>query len=322
MKRHGLLTLFFGAVALSLSVQTSSAQFLSPYLSQDEVVYATQAAKDSIGNDALLVGIAAPGEVDLSAIFPGVVEDGFNPSSGTSAVWGYLFMKPSRSDSIGVAVLKLSLGGLKQVYAEREGDYDQDPVPLDLTGAYAGSDAFANQLQNNAIFTKYISDYPDEIPDAAVLSWRPEGAEFVGNLPGDKPIWAIYYPGDFDAIPPMACFTASGTGETVCLVIDEPTDGVKDAEESAVESLTISPNPASAKDQVVIRVRPIGDQKPSEIALYDVAGREVRSLEGMAQPSGTGEYTITVDLAELPAGRYYCRVVAGEKISSVPLIVE
>ena len=142
MKRIGLFASLMIVTTFCVTNLNLSAQFLSPYLSQSEVERATQTAKDSIGSDALLIGIATQGEIDLSELFPGLVEKGFNKENGESGLWGYLFMTPSRSDSIGVAVVKLALGGT-QVFTDREGEYDQEPVALDLSGAYSGSDAFA-----------------------------------------------------------------------------------------------------------------------------------------------------------------------------------
>ena len=323
MKRNRFLafiTVLFAATLFAR--QNLSAQgLLEQYLSQDELAYATDIATDSIGSEAVLVGIAAPGEVDLSELFPGLVAPGFEKNNGTSSAWGYLYMTPSRNDSIGVAVLRVALGG-KQAFAEREGDYDQEPVALDLTGAYSGSDAFATRLRANAVFNKYHSDYPGEIPDAAVLAWRPLGAAEIlsPSFPADKPIWGIYYPGNDDDIPAMACFVATGTGQDTCVVIDFSSSIDADAITSA--GITVQPNPASADNDIRIRISAADGRKPEQVSLYDVAGRELRDLSGMLQTDGRGEYVITLSLSGLTSGRYYCRVVSGESIRSIPVIVE
>ena len=178
MKRNRFITALSLIAALFFSHQIASAQLLQKYLAQDQIDRATETAKDSIGADAILVGIAAPGEVDLNDIGFPITADGFSKEDGTSSVWGYLFMTPSRDDSIGVAVARFAIGD-PLVLAEREGDFDQEAIALDLSGANSGSDAFATILRANPTFIKYHQDYNDAIPEAAVLAWRPSGVELL-----------------------------------------------------------------------------------------------------------------------------------------------
>lgn len=307
-----------GAAAI-FSASAFAQQLTVPYLAKEKLSVATAAAKDSIGDDAVLVGIATAGEIDLGAF--GVFE-GFNMEDGKSSAWGYQYLTPSGDDGVAVGVVQFIIADY--IEGERGNDFGLDARDLDLTGAYSNSDAFAEQLKQNNTFTQYLSDNPDAVPEGIVLTWQPDGQDFLPEeFPLDKPIWAIYFnTGDItpDATT-MACYMASGTGETYC-VRAEASSVEETGDASEAVRLTVAPNPAGTSAAAVVRIARSGGESVSEAALYDMTGRRVADLTKALVPDGPEGLKAEINLNGLTAGTYVCRVVQGKTIRSVRLIVE
>lgn len=292
-----------------------------PYHSNEQIEVATGAAQDSLDGDVLLVGIATAGEIDLGGF--GVYK-GFDLNDGTSNAWGYQFLTPSGEEGIALGVVQFIVGP-PYIDGERGNDFDLEVKPLDLTGAYANSDAFIARLKTNTTFDEYLDDYPDAVPEGVVLTWRPEGQDFLPEeFPIDKPIWGIYF--NTNAPTPddstMACFVASGTGETHCVRAD-----VSAVEDDAVESgsvrLTVAPNPVGESGTATLSIGLADGKQPvSEVGLYDIIGRKVLDLTGGTIPDGANGLKIELGIKDLPAGTYICRVVQGSTIRSIRVIVE
>ena len=325
MKRHRLLASVLLIIGFLLPGYTLSAQGLfKSYPSQDHVDFATQEAKDSIGPDAFLVGIATLGEIDLSEIGFNNTVPGFSRDDGTSTVWAYLFMTPSGDHNIGVAVVEFLIGGPQALALLDDIDmFVQEPDSLDLTGAHSGSNAFADQLQSNPTFIKYHDDYGDAIPDTVVLVWFPRGVNELptAGFPDDKPIWAIYYGGEELSDSSMACFVSSGNGMDTCIRGVSISVPMNETHANNL-SLSIRPNPFTTQDEVVVQIRTVNGTEPERIGLYDVKGREVRDLSSLIEIEGNSEYTVAVNVSDIPSGPYFCRVVSGESLHTIPLIVE
>lgn len=85
---------------------------------------------------------------------------------------------------------------------------------------------------------------------------------------------------------------------------------------SLAPSLTVAPNPASARATVTLRLSTPSDVR---LSLHDVLGREVAVLaEG---PRSAGEHRLVVDGARLAPGVYVWRLARGEEVTTGRLTV-
>jgi S-formylglutathione hydrolase FrmB len=75
--------------------------------------------------------------------------------------------------------------------------------------------------------------------------------------------------------------------------------------------ISISPNPVS--DVAVLSLN-ISNCEPVKVSIYNLTGICQKSWEFNNQPSGTKE--IFMDLSEIPAGVYFCRVHAGNEVAT------
>lgn len=310
-------------ILLGAAVIASTSAFAQgltvPYLAKEKVAVATAAAKDSIGNDAVLVGIATAGVIDLGTFGQ---YDGFNIEDGKSNAWGYQFLTPSGDDGVGVGVIQFLIADY--IMGERGNDFGLEVRTLDLSGAYSNSDAFVIRLKQNSTFNDYMSDYPDAVPEGIVLTWQPDGEGFLPEeFPLDKPIWGIYF--NTNAPTPddstMACYVASGTGESYCIRAEVSSVEGEDAAAGAVR-LTVAPNPAREAGTATLHIGSQKNASVQEVGLYDIVGRKVMDLTTTLVPDGVGGKKAVFGLGGLPAGSYVCRVVQGNSIQSVRLIVE
>jgi hypothetical protein len=92
---------------------------------------------------------------------------------------------------------------------------------------------------------------------------------------------------------------------------------VPEAEQSLVHGMNVYPNPAT--DVVNIRYT-LEKASDVEIVILDELGRVIRAVQ-KAQ-TGMGEQSAQVNVADLPAGIYYIRMVAGDVVESKGLIVQ
>ena len=315
-----LLTLGFAAV-LSAAATPASAQLLNKFLALEEVERATAIAKDSIGDNALLVGIATAGVIDLGGFG---TYDGFDPSTGESSAWAYQFLTPSGDDGVAVGVAKFIIGD-PLVITEDGNDFDLEPDELNLSGNFANSDAFVAQLKKNDEFKKYSQEYPEAVPEGIVLSWQPDAAdELPETFPKDMPIWGIFYNTNAD-IPDdstLVCFVASGTGVSHCVRfnvsgIDDPVAG------NSGLGLSVAPNPARRVGTARLTIASdAGTDQPTEVCLYNAIGQQVLDLKDRLIPDGSGGFEAEFNLAGLDAGSYICRVVRGNSVQSIQIIVD
>ena len=321
MRFERLLLAGIFVIAFHAVVEPASAQLISKFLALEEVDRATEIAKDSIGENAIMVGIATAGMIELGNF--GTYE-GFDPSTGESTAWAYQFLNPSGTEGVGVGIAKFIIGD-PLVLAERGNDFDLDPDVLDMTGDYTNSDAFVEQLKKNATFQQYNQDYPDAIPEGIVLSWQPEALELLPeNFPLDKPIWGIFYNTNAD-VPDdstLICFVSSGDGETHCVrfdvsSVDDPTEN-----HSGIY-LSVAPNPAQKAGTVTMHIESLESGRvPYEVSLYNTLGQKVMDLNDRLLPDAQGGFVAEFSLDGLESGNYICRVVQGNNVRSTQFVVE
>lgn len=321
MRLERLLLTGIFAIAFSMAATPASAQLLNAFLALEELPRATTIAKDSIGDNAILVGIATAGMIELGSF--GTYE-GFDAKTGKSSGWAYQFLIPSGEDGVAVGIAKFIIGD-PLVFSERGNDFDLEPDALDMSGNFTNSDEFVGQLHKNSTFIDYGKDYPDAIPEGIVLSWQPDAIEQLPNsFPLDKPIWGIFYNTNAD-VPDdstMICFVSSGQGETHCIrfnvsSVDDPTGkngGVR---------LSVAPNPVHKTGVATLRIESIEPGKtPDDVSLYNTLGEQVIDLKDRLVPDGQGGFTADFNLAGLVSGNYVCRVVRGNHVQSIQIIVD
>ena len=82
-------------------------------------------------------------------------------------------------------------------------------------------------------------------------------------------------------------------------------------------SVSIAPNPTSG------RVRVSTDEPMRQVAVYDMAGKEVSvTVVDGQQPTADGEWSTDIDLADLPNGTYIVKVTTKTRTTTRKLIVE
>lgn len=306
----------------ALAVATSAvgqAQLLTPYYSQDGVSPTTAMANDSLADDALLVGIATSGPVDLSEMtgLP-ITAAGFNLDNGTSDIWAYQYLNSAGSDGIGIVLVKVPFVG-NQLFAERGNGFGLDAVALDLSGEYAASNRMVEQLQTNTIFQGYREEFPDSTASFVVLSWRPDGSEFLPTtFPADSPIWSLtFLGGEFD-LPEMACFVSSGTGETYCLRFSSGVDDIN----GAGDAIRVTPNFVTGGDLVSVTLTVSDATMPEHLGLFDRSGREVLDLSSHIASMHAGtpyEFYLPSDL--FASGTYYIGAARDGAMTTSTLVI-
>ena len=95
---------------------------------------------------------------------------------------------------------------------------------------------------------------------------------------------------------------------------DTATVGIAEAERLSV---SIAPNPTSG------RVRVSADEPMRQVAVYDMAGKEVSvTVVDGQQSTADGEWSTDIDLADLPNGTYIVKVATKTRTATRKLIVE
>jgi|GEM_PF-5394202 len=85
---------------------------------------------------------------------------------------------------------------------------------------------------------------------------------------------------------------------------------------SATHMIGATPNPATGAAAVRFR---LAQRAHARVMLFDMRGEPVAEILDEMLPSG--EHVRSFDAGNLPAGMYYCRLVADGRISSIPLVV-
>jgi len=96
-----------------------------------------------------------------------------------------------------------------------------------------------------------------------------------------------------------------------------PCDGHGHGENELLTAVTLSPmartgNPATVRYSLPAPARVL-------VAVYDVAGRRVATLENA--PQGAGAHEVTWDTSSLPHGMYFCRLQAGAVTATRSLLI-
>jgi hypothetical protein len=94
------------------------------------------------------------------------------------------------------------------------------------------------------------------------------------------------------------------------------TSGVREGAAAGVSFAAVRPNPARERAELVYGLATGADVR---LALYDGAGRLVRELATGRQ--GAGEHRLSVDVTDLTAGVYHCRLTAGAVELTQTLVV-
>ena len=321
MRLERLLLTGLLAIVFSATATPTSAQLLNNFLALEELTRATAIAKDSIGENAILVGIATAGMIELGSF--GTYE-GFDVKTGESSAWAYQFLTPSGDNGVAVGIAKFIIGD-PLVFSELGNDFDLEPDELDLSGSFTNSDEFVGQLVKNATFLAYAKDYPDAIPEGIVLSWQPDAIEQLPDgFPLDKPIWGIFYNTNAD-VPDdstMICFVSSGQGETHCVRFDVSSVDDPSGSNGGVH-LSVAPNPVHKTGIATLRIEsPESSGIPDEVSLYNTLGQQVIDLKNRLVRDAQGGFTAEFNLAGLGSGNYVCRVVRGNHIQSIQVIID
>ncbi|MEO6047476.1 MAG: T9SS type A sorting domain-containing protein [Candidatus Kapaibacterium sp.] len=117
----------------------------------------------------------------------------------------------------------------------------------------------------------------------------------------------------------MAAMTCRVSGATGAIICSRTAAALAPADEHGelIPRLTAAPNPASGRVSVLVELP--GDRSGDiSVALYDVAGRLL--LHPVTSARSGREYTVELDLARLPAGRYYCRARCAGWVGSVAIV--
>ena len=118
----------------------------------------------------------------------------------------------------------------------------------------------------------------------------------------------------------MACFVSSGNGEDTCIRYEVSTSVSGNEENAQGFTLSVQPNPVTTQNEAIVHIRGAAELK--RVGLYDVTGREVQNLTSFTEKEGNDEYTVVVEVSDLPSGHYFCRVVSGERLHTIPVIIE
>jgi len=126
------------------------------------------------------------------------------------------------------------------------------------------------------------------------------------------------------------CFTENGFGWIVgengtILHADYSQVVGQDEHEARGQDIEVDcyPNPSNGisdiKYQISIGYRQLAISKKVELGIYDIRGQKIKTLVNEMQLPG--EYTIRFDGSELPAGIYFIRMQAGDKVVTEKLVM-
>ncbi|MCB0712929.1 MAG: hypothetical protein KDD67_11425 [Ignavibacteriae bacterium] len=297
---------------LLYSAVEADAQFT--FTALDGLPTAQTTAEGSLGSDAELVLVGAPGSFEYQGF-----NLSFDLASGESNVWGYVFRSASSGDLVTLMVVRLF------AYQAFELGSVPFPIPdnlittLDYSGTYANSNSMVGRLQNDTAFQKYRGDLPEAKPQFVSFSQLLNADSL--NLPNGFPVgqgtWTISFGGSEDST--MTCFVASKTGEAFCRrVYGIGTSSVADERGNNV-SMQVSPNPAGGVVRVSITGYNLSELNNCRLLLFNSKGEVVSDLTSSLQASRDGKAEFSVD--GIPSGSYHCILVGSSVRQEVGIIV-
>ena len=308
---HRYLFTLFTACLFLTSIADLKAQFT--FTALEGLSTAQESARESLGEDAALVLIGAPGAFEFQGF-----NLSFNVNTGKSNVWGYVFHSESSDEFATYLVIRL--------FAYQAFELGTLPFPIpgnlvtkaDVSGTYADSDDMIGRLKTDTAFQNYQKDLPEVLPQFLTFSQLIDSDQL--QLPNGFPIgqgtWTITFTGGGDST--MTCFVASETGEVFCRRIYGIPSSVE-AYDGRVTSLRVMPNPA--QDHIVISVQGYkpADLVSSHLQLVNSLGIVVMDLTESFQANGDQRAEFSVE--ELPTGHYRCLLTGENFAEQVGIIV-
>ncbi len=275
---------------------------LQPILSQEGVEAAIDVARANLADDARIVLVGAIGNSVYNS-----VELRFDPTTGTSTAWAYLFASASREEQRMYAVFDIQGMGRQASAVESPVELPKDLAgTVDLSLTYAASNRMMERLRADTTYIRYTGVHPGLLPQA--LAFRNTLDADLTVLPEDFPVdaslWNISYQADDGST--MLCFVAGGSGRTYCVT----TSGVSAAPaepERSTGTLVASPNPVSGL--LRITAHPPGNDEAPLLQLYDATGRLV--IDRIEGRRSDGAWIAEIDTTDLPHGAYHLKATQG-----------
>lgn len=177
------------------------------------------------------------------------------------------------------------------------------------------------------LWMQYDSEYPST--DAGLLWWDGVNMEIFPSAPGGIPQWGglpnstflkirvKYIPGGYELW--MSCL---GRGIAVLTVINDPTGITETKTVDSSIQLGANPNPFHTSSELNFS---IPEKDKVTIKLYDLNGRELKTLADGSYPAGKHSVTLNAITAKgnaLMPGMYICRLTSGRQEKSVKIIVK
>jgi hypothetical protein len=298
---------FFTLLALafvSLVGMTSTGSAQSPFASNDGIEAAEAAAKDSLGNDVVLVGLLGLGQNPITG------GESFNIETGEADMWIYMYYSPTQDKGQAIPVLQLVPG----IYVAAGGGPLDSGLSAEM--AIATSEPFSNSpqaasaIRNNADYQIFREDNGAVLTIGATLM---KATVPIPGAPDDFPandeVWSVYFMDDVDTTKSLICWVATSTGASYCMT----SDVLSVREESALGAsleMSVAPNPAAGRSRVTINAPTTGRSLEGvRIGLFDASGREVLDLTESFAASGYRHAEF--DASTIPSGSYFCRAVGG-----------
>lgn len=301
--------------ALTLTVNAQ----LTPYNSQDGIAPTRAAATDSLGSEAILVGIITSGTLELESIGIDTTIDGLDINRGLSPVWGYLYRNEDSTNYIGMIYLDWE-SRADSIVAIWDSDFDMNEKnwELDLTGEWVNSDAMIDQITSRTIYHRFLSEAVSPKVDEVTLEWYPSrGNRIPATMHIDAPLWLVTFNDEGNDEDGLFCFVASGTGETYCerrisSGVDDVTDGSG--------GLVALPNVVTDDAPVIVRMPATEGEGVSSLSLHDLSGELILDLTDRITSSRTdGAFECIVATTGLPSGAYLIRATANGTIRTTSM---
>lgn len=299
MIARAILALFALMVCTRASGQSIT---LEPIHSDVAFSIAEAEAKSVLAADAVPVLIGAVGD-KVTLTQGGAVHLTFDPDSGTSSAWAYVFRSPSKDRRI--TIIGISIPGLGLQVFEGESPVpipEQITTGLDHALRYATSASMITRLNADSVYVRYRRDFPAKRPEIIAFREVLAGDTLLpAAFPIDAPVWSLVFAGrGGDA---MTCYVSGRTGETVCVRAANVASVVSAPGSGTIARLSV----VAAEKGLRVRISvPEARTRRIAAALYDAAGRRVLEPTGV-EGGSMGEWTLIFDMAQLPPGFYYCR---------------
>ncbi|MDB5033512.1 MAG: hypothetical protein JWQ98_753 [Chlorobi bacterium] len=311
--RYSPLIILFALVSAGI---VSAQNNINPYFSGQGILATLNAARQQLAADATLVVIAAAGNTDFNT-GAGTIALRFDPATGSSTVWAYLFYSPSLKQQLMLAGVDIPGTGMQAFPTE-----SPFPIPAGLTAMlktdlpFAGSNTLPARLSADSVYLRYHAELPGALPQTLAYAWMnpADSAMLPAEFPRTSPIWTIQYSGGGDST--MTCRVSGATGAIIC-ARDAAATAPVDEHGRLFPQLTAAPNPVSGRVSVLVEL-PVEQPGDISVALYDAAGRLI--LHPVALARSGREYAAEFDLTRLPAGRYYCRARCAGWVGSVAIV--